>query len=292
MCGGQVLIVMVGGRAFNISPLGQTPAMWAYAIVLGFLSIPFGCVLRLIPDSFVAGLVRTSSSAGAHSKVPGVTVSDEERFDFYPEPFADVRDELAFLKRVKGGRLNNLKFAMKHPKEYIKARSPSHSRENSRTNSISINRASQTPTREDSMNSHSGVPTPDSRRRSRSMRSRSNSALGAATVMSGIVAGSIAAGWSPIDRRGEADFGQFPPRYAHGQGSQSDSQPSQQTTQHDAVLGEQHLTEEPPRDCGWIWQPARSDPEPSEPQAPLLHRAEARFVDEATREGPEQPDTL
>jgi P-type Ca2+ transporter type 2C len=41
------------------------------------------------------------------------------------------------------------------------------------------------------------------------MRSRSNSALGAATVMSGIVAGSIAAGWSPIDRRGEPDFGQY-----------------------------------------------------------------------------------
>ncbi len=243
MCGGQVLIILVGGRPFNISPNGQTPAMWAYAIVLGFLSIPVAVILRLIPDSLVERLVPDYLKRRATAKVPGVTVSDDdERFTHYPSPLADIRDELAFLKRVKGGRLNNLKFAMKHPREYIaKAKSPSHSREQSRTNSI--HRLPQTPTREDSFGSHSGVPTPDSRRRSRSMRSRSNSALGAATVMSGIVAGSIAAGWSPIDRRGEIDFGQLP---RAGQGSQSDSQPtSQQPTQQSAMFEGHQLTDEP-----------------------------------------------
>ncbi len=245
MCGGQVLIVMVGGRAFNIAPSGQSGAFWGYAIFLGFLSIPVGMILRLIPDSFVAKLVPGYLKRRASNKVPGVTISDEERFSYYPTPLADVRDELAFLKRVKGGRVNNLRFAMRHPKEYIKTRSPSHSREHSRTNSISINRMPQTPTREDSMGSVSGAPTPDSRRRSRSMRSRSNSALGAVTVMSGIVAGSIAVGWSPIDRRGEPDFGQFP-RHPQGQGSQTDSQPSQPSAREpSSVLGGSHLTEEP-----------------------------------------------
>ncbi|KAJ9133072.1 Calcium-transporting ATPase [Pleurostoma richardsiae] len=205
MCGGQVLIVMVGGKPFNISDYGQTPAMWAYAIVLGFISIPVGMIIRLVPDSLVVKIVPECIRRRAHSKKsPGVMISDDdERFKDYPEPFADVRDELAFLKRLKGGRINNLKFAIAHPRETFipKSRSPSHSREHSRSNSVKM---PQTPTRE---NSFGSVGTPDSRKRSRSMRSRSNSALGATTVMAGIIAGSVGAGWSPIDRTGsEREF--------------------------------------------------------------------------------------
>jgi Ca2+-transporting ATPase len=231
MCGGQVLIVMVGGAAFRIAPEGQTPVMWGIAIVLGALSIPVGVIIRLIPDEVVGALIPEALKRKPNSKVPGVTVSDdEERFTAYPEPFAEIRDELAWLKRFKGGRLNNLKFAMQHPREtFLPRRSPMPSRENSRANST--HRLPQTPTREDSYGSV--VPTPDSRQRSRSMRSRSrsNSALGAATVMTGIVAGSIAAGWSPIERRGEPDFGQFPRPSPAGQEA--------------PVLGEQILSDEP-----------------------------------------------
>ncbi|KAK3945570.1 hypothetical protein QBC46DRAFT_94474 [Diplogelasinospora grovesii] len=252
MCGGQVLIIMVGGHAFGISPLGQTPAMWAYAIVLGALSIPVGMIIRLVPDSLLEKLIPNYLRRRAHSKVPGLTISDdEERFGDYPSPLAEVRDELAFLKRIKGGRINNLKFAIKNPREtFLPRKSPSHSREHSRSNSI--NRLPQTPTREDSFGSHSPAPTPDSRRRSRSMRSRSNSALGAATVMTGIVAGSIAAGWSPIERRGEPDFGQFPPKPSPsplGQGSRQNSfsEPSQQPSSS-SVLGEQPVLSEEPQE--------------------------------------------
>jgi Ca2+-transporting ATPase len=238
MCGGQVLIVMVGGDAFRISRDGQTPVMWGIAIVLGFLSIPVGVIIRLIPDELIESLIPSSWKRKPESKVPGVTVSDDdERFNAYLEPLADVRDELAWLKRVKGGRLNNLKFAMKHPREtFLPRRSPAHSREHSRSNSS--HRLPQTPTREDSFGSVAAAPTPDSRRRSRSMRSRSNSALGAATVMTGIVAGSIAAGWSPIDRRGEPDFGQFPRPSPSGEES-SKSGAGQ------SVLGGQVLSDEP-----------------------------------------------
>ncbi|KAK3316359.1 hypothetical protein B0H66DRAFT_292773 [Apodospora peruviana] len=249
MCGGQVLIIFVGGKAFKIADEGQTPAMWAYAIILGLLSIPVGVIIRLIPDALLERLIPDYLKRRAHSKVPGLTVSDddEERVSYYPAALADVRDELAFLKRVKGGRINNLKFAIKNPREtFMPKKSPSHSREHSKSNSI--HRLPQTPTREDSFGSHSPVPTPDSRRRSRSMRSRSNSALGAATVMTGIVAGSIAAGWSPIERRGEPDFGQFPKlspggvQREQGSNSQSDSQPSGAQL---SVLGEHGLTHEP-----------------------------------------------
>jgi Ca2+-transporting ATPase len=214
--------------------------MWGYAIVLGFISIPVGIIIRLIPDRLIERLVPDYLKRRANSKIPGLTVSDdEERFDSYPTPLADIRDELTFLKRVKGGRVNNLKFAMRHPRETFmpKYKSPSGSREHSRANSISV-RVPQTPTRGDSFGSISNVPTPDSRKRSRSNRSRSNSALGAVTVMTGIVAGSIAAGWSPIDRRGEPDFGQLPK--STSQESQSDSSQPNKT-----VLGEDALTDEP-----------------------------------------------
>lgn len=211
MCGGQILIIFVGGKAFNIASPPQTGLMWGTAILLGFLSIPIGVVIRLVPDSLLENLVPESLKRKANPKgVPGVSISDEdERFNHYPAPFADVRDELAFLKRLKGGRINNLKFAMKHPRETFipKYKTPSHSRSNSV-------KAPGTPTREDSFSSAgvggAGPATPDSRKRSRSNRSRSNSVLGAATLMTGLVAGSVgAAGWSPIDR--PADWQQFPP---------------------------------------------------------------------------------
>lgn len=196
MCGGQVLIIFVGGAAFQIADDGQTGVMWAIAIVLGFISIPVGVIIRLIPDRLLLALVPEFLKQRAHN-VPGLTVSDEE-MDMYPEPLADVRDELNFLRRMKGGRLNNLKFAIQHPKETImqRSRSPSHSR----SNSI---KAPQTPIQEDTIGSP--VATPDSRRRSRSTRSRSNSALGAPTVMAGIVAAGVAAGWQPATRLSAQD---------------------------------------------------------------------------------------
>jgi Ca2+-transporting ATPase len=166
--------------------------MWAIALVLGFLSIPVGVIIRLIPDWIFAAMVPDFLKRRAN-KVPGLTISDEE-MDMYPEPLADLRDELNFLRRMKGGRLNNLKFAIQNPKEMIqRSRSPSHSRSNSM-------KRPQTPTREDSFGSPVATPTPESRQRSKSNRSRSNSALGAPTVMAGIVAAGVAAGWSPIGR--------------------------------------------------------------------------------------------
>lgn len=211
MCAGQVLIVFYGGAAFKLSK-HQSPTMWGIAIVLGFLSIPVGVIIRLVPDSAVIALV-PSFLRNRATKVPGLTISDEE-MEQYPEPLADVRDELNFLKRMKGGRLNNLRFAMQHPREMlIRSRSPSHSRSNSFN-------MPQTPIREDSFPEQQQAATPDSRQRSRSNRSRSNSALGAPTVMAGLVAAGVAAGWQPngrqsVDEREEEDGG-------HGQGENRD----------------------------------------------------------------------
>ena len=189
MCGGQVLIIFVGGAAFQIAKEKQSGTLWAIALVLGFLSIPVGVIIRLIPDHLMLALIPEFLRERA-KKVPGLTISDEE-MSMYPEPLADVRDELNFMRRMKGGRLNNLKFAIQHPKEaveMVRSRSPSHSRSNS------VN-PPQTPTQENPFEG-SPIGTPSSTR-TRSVRSRSNSALGAPTVMAGIVAAGVAAGWQP-----------------------------------------------------------------------------------------------
>jgi len=192
MIGGQVTIIFVGGKAFNVVRLNS--AQWAYSIILGFLSIPVGAAIRLVPDELLLRLI--PDYLKNRPKGPEVTISDEEEHFRFPKPLADVKEELSFLKRVKGGRLNNLKFAMQQTRDQFLPRSRSGSR--SRSNSIPQTPNGE-PHRENSFGSQATHVTPQSRKRGRSNRSRSNSALGATTVMAGIIAGSVA-GWSPIER--------------------------------------------------------------------------------------------
>jgi Ca2+-transporting ATPase len=191
MIGAQVMIIFFGGKVFNVVHLNG--AQWAYSIVLGFLSIPIGASIRLIPDELILRVI--PDYIKHRPKGPQVMISDEEEHFRFPRPLAEVREELSFLKRVKGGRLNNLKFAIQEKRDEWLPRSRSGSR--SRSNSIPQTPNGGESQREDSFPTK---PTPESsRRRGRSNRSRSNSALGATTVMAGIIAGSIA-GWSPIER--------------------------------------------------------------------------------------------
>ena len=187
MIGGQVLIIFVGGKAFNVVRLNG--AQWIYSVVLGFFSIPVGAVIRLIPDQVILRLVPAYMKQ--RPQRPELLISDEEEHFRFPKPLADVREELSFLKKVKGGRLNNLRFAMQQTRDTFLTHSRSGSR--SRSNSLP-----QTPEYEPE-DSFGTAVSPVTHRRGRSIRSRSNSALGATTVMAGIIAGSVA-GWSPIER--------------------------------------------------------------------------------------------
>ncbi|KAH8722336.1 hypothetical protein GQ44DRAFT_622873 [Phaeosphaeriaceae sp. PMI808] len=179
MIGGQTLIIFVGGVAFSVTRLNG--AQWGYSIVLGFLSLPIGMIVRLIPDELVRKCI---PNFFRRKSTPELVVSDDYQWN---QGLIEIRDELAFIKKVRGGRLSNLKFKMQHPKEAF------HKSRSSQSLPSTPNNGPQ--------NDHDGSPappTPNSRRRG---RSRSNSAFGPATVMAGIVAGSIA-GWSPIDRPG------------------------------------------------------------------------------------------
>lgn len=94
MVGGQVLIIYVGGRAFNVVRLSAT--QWAISLILGFLSIPVGMIIRMVPDEMLAQCLprklrkRMSPDRGAEGEVDG------------PE-------NLEFINRIKGGRIRNIR---------------------------------------------------------------------------------------------------------------------------------------------------------------------------------------
>ena len=197
--GGQIMIVFIGGDAFSTHRLNR--AQWGYSVVLGFLSLPVAVMIRLIPDDLIRKLI---PSWFIRKATPKLLVSDEERQYEWNPALVDIREELTFLKKLRGGRLNVLKYKLQHPVEIFLPRSRSGSfRSRSRTNSLP-----QTPTGEqgggDSGSNQQLPHTPESRRSAlrRSPRSRSNSAFGPAAAMAGIVAGSVA-GWSPIGHRSE-----------------------------------------------------------------------------------------
>ena len=204
---GQIMIVFIGGAAFSVHRLNR--AQWLYSVILGFLSIPVGVLIRLIPDELIRKLI---PSWFVRKAAPKVLVSDEERQPYEWNPaLEEIRDELAFMKMLRGGRLNVLKYKLAHPVEALLPRSRSGSfRSKSRGNS-----PPQTPTGDPASSDAASQRTPrspDSRRSKtrRSGRSRSNSAFGPAAAMmaTGIVAGSVA-GWSPIGRRSEEGPSRF-----------------------------------------------------------------------------------
>lgn len=188
--GGQVLIIFVGGQAFSVKRLSEG-SQWAVSLVLGAISVPIAVVIRLIPDEFISKLI--PQFWHRHKKEgPELVVSDEEqrRFEWNPA-LEEIRDQLQFIKRVRGGRLTHIKHKLQHPQEFLpRSRSGSRSRESSSPPTPNGENGSRSPTPQ--------PPTPESRSR-RNTRSRSNSTFGPAAAMAGVVAGSIA-GWSPIER--------------------------------------------------------------------------------------------
>lgn len=187
MIGGQTMIIFVGGRAFEVVRING--AQWGYSIVLGALSIPVGMIVRMIPDEFIA---RCIPEFMKRKRTPEVVVSDD--FNWNPT-LLEVREELAFIKKLRGGRLSSLKFKVQHPKEMFTRSRSSYSLPGTPSNGPVENEGSPAP------------PSPESRNKRRA-RSRSNSAFGPATVMAGIVAGSVA-GWSPIDPNGDNESLKF-----------------------------------------------------------------------------------
>ena len=207
--GGQILIIFVGGQAFSVER--SNGAEWGCSLVLGALSILVAIVIRLIPDEALqrfAPLIQRHRNSSLQ-----VLVEDEERITEWNPALEEIREELNFLKRIRGGRMSALAYKLQHPRETLLPRS----RRASMHSEVTLPR---TPTAE-----HNGTElspassqTPESKvRRERRGRSRSNSSFGPAAAMAGIIAGSVAGGWSPVVRgRDDTDSIKFSTSKPHG----------------------------------------------------------------------------
>ncbi|KAK3319760.1 hypothetical protein B0T19DRAFT_404321 [Cercophora scortea] len=76
MVGGQVLIIFVGREAFKILPLNGKE--WGLSIGLGALSLPWGALIRLTPDAWVAKLVPDISFASIFKRKKKQTDDEAE----------------------------------------------------------------------------------------------------------------------------------------------------------------------------------------------------------------------
>lgn len=92
--------------------------------------------------------------------------------------------------------MSELAYKLQHPRDAFmpRSRSPSRSRSNSEL--------PQTPEGEPTLSdTATGSPSTPERMTRRRARSSSNSVFGPAAAMAGIIAGSVAGGWSPVERR-------------------------------------------------------------------------------------------
>lgn len=147
------MIVSFGTSALSTVSLDST--QWAISLLLGALSLPIAMLIRLIPDDFIRKLGLNNTLDKSQALLPGASRND--RFG-WNNTLKDVRNELTFFKRIRGGRFNALRYPLQ------------------------------------------GAKSP----RCSLARSTSSSALGPASVMAGIIAGSIA-GWPPIERDDACD---------------------------------------------------------------------------------------
>ncbi|KAF2434224.1 calcium-translocating P-type ATPase, partial [Tothia fuscella] len=95
MIGGQIMIVFVGGKAFGVVRL--TGVQWGISIVLGFLSIPVGVIIRFIPDNYLAHIL----PRGWQMSLAPETMTAKQ--------LEDGPHNLAFINKYKGGRIRHVR---------------------------------------------------------------------------------------------------------------------------------------------------------------------------------------
>ncbi|EXJ65792.1 Ca2+-transporting ATPase [Cladophialophora psammophila CBS 110553] len=120
---GQLVIVFVGGDAFVVTRLNGV--QWAISLVLGFMSIPVGIVIRLLPDAVAGTIIRWAGELWRwlvpeairkrKSRSRGLLPVDEA-----DKVFLNVQEGLAFLKRIRGGRIRLLGQGIKHPVDLMR----------------------------------------------------------------------------------------------------------------------------------------------------------------------------
>jgi Ca2+-transporting ATPase len=111
MVGGQILIIFVGGAAFQVQRLAGRD--WAISIVVGFLAIPLGAIVRTIPTRPIERVLVKWKLFPDPDKLPVVKPDEDEDEDdikdayVYNPALEKVKDNLSTYARFRGGRLNS-----------------------------------------------------------------------------------------------------------------------------------------------------------------------------------------
>lgn len=113
--GGQIMIIFLGGKAFSVRCLDQ-PSQWAVSVLLGALTVPIGVMIRLIPDKLIFKVIMY---VWPRAKGPGRDVSGESRHYGWDLALEGIRDQPAFMKKVRGGRLRHI--IHKHPQVFFQS---------------------------------------------------------------------------------------------------------------------------------------------------------------------------
>ncbi|KAG8165929.1 hypothetical protein KVR01_004481 [Diaporthe batatas] len=108
---GQVTIVLKGGEAFQVAPI--TPAQWGFSILFGFLVLPIGALIRLVPDQIVVviahrlsplltpiRMIRKRKAEKKKAKAKDAEKSEEER-EPAGEEYYDEKDEERRARRMQ-----------------------------------------------------------------------------------------------------------------------------------------------------------------------------------------------
>ncbi len=192
--------MFVGGQAFSVHRING--AQWGYSIILGALSMPVAVVIRCVPDELFARMIPRVPQRKKTGPAVVVEDDDDDRIAQWNPVLEEIKDELTFLKKIRGGRMSELAYKLQHPRQTFMPRSRSPSRSPAASNAD----LPQTPggNEQTVIESVAATPqTPERGEKRRRARSSSTSVYGPATAMAGIIAGSIAGGWSPLERRSE-----------------------------------------------------------------------------------------
>ncbi|POS70561.1 plasma membrane calcium-transporting ATPase [Diaporthe helianthi] len=106
---GQVTIVLKGGEAFQVAPI--TPAQWGFSILFGFLVLPIGALIRLVPDQVVVviahklspiltpiRMIRKRKAEKKKTKAKDAEKIEEQREN---DAYYDERDEERRARRMQ-----------------------------------------------------------------------------------------------------------------------------------------------------------------------------------------------
>ncbi|KAJ6513357.1 Ca-transporting ATPase [Mycena sanguinolenta] len=105
--GGQIIIVFVGKSAFQVTRIGGRE--WGISLALGFVSIPLGALVRLLPSEPFERLFKKLGLLGRPEVLPLASNPDNVGWD----AITRVRDNLSTFANVRGGRVRSSSFVIK-----------------------------------------------------------------------------------------------------------------------------------------------------------------------------------